>query len=122
MRMTVRTKVEGIHKWPEAPAPVAFLRHPHRHVFRVTLTLPVSHEHRELEFFMVKAELDTMLQQVSEPYHFTNPTLRDFGTSSCETIAKAVLGWVKTKFSPAGPIEVDVQEDDESSASATWDN
>ena len=78
--IVVRTSFEGIHKYSDAPQEVAFLREPHRHLFVVEVEMEVFHSDRELEFIMVKHNLNKFL--------FSKP----FGIrSSCEQMASEII-------------------------------
>ncbi len=100
----VRTQFEGYHCWENAPeGPTAFLRNVHRHLFHVKLTLPVSHNDRQLEFFAVKAELDLYIER-----RWTRASF----TFSCEQIAEELL----KRFPMA--VECEVSEDGENGAIA----
>lgn len=107
-RIEVKVEFEGIHNWPEAPDEVKFLRHPHRHMFGVVLRIPVTHDDRELEFVMVKRELEQML----ELQHGTSGNTHLLGRLSCEQIAEQVINWCHIKYDRYG-IECGVFEDGE---------
>ena len=49
----IQTQFTGYHRWDDAPDCVAFLRNTHRHVFHVKVTVPVQHNDRAIEFFMM---------------------------------------------------------------------
>lgn len=74
--ITVKTKFEGVHCYPNAPEEVAYLRNPHRHEFHVEAEIEVFHDDRELEFIMVKHRIDEFFEIHSE-----------LGSMSCEMIA-----------------------------------
>lgn len=78
----VRTRFEGMHAYKNAPDEVAFLRNMHRHMFHVELISEVFHDDRELEFFIVKKQLDEFIG-ARFPYG------EDAG--SCEQIAEAIM-------------------------------
>lgn len=84
--IVVRTNFEGIHRYADAPHEVAFLQEPHRHIFTVEVEMEVFHNDRELEFIMVKRNLNKFL--------FNKP----FGIrSSCEQMATEIISFlVKT--------------------------
>lgn len=63
MNIIVRTQFEDYHKWAEAPEEVAFLKNKHRHIFYVEIKCSVNHNDRELEFFMVKKQLDFFIEK-----------------------------------------------------------
>ena len=49
---------EGIHKYPDAPAGVEFLKYPHRHMFHFRVEIEVFHDDRDIEFILFKRELE----------------------------------------------------------------
>ncbi len=51
---------EGIHHYPNAPAGVEFLAHPHRHMFHFRITVDVFHNERDIEFILFKRELENL--------------------------------------------------------------
>lgn len=75
----VRTTFAGFHRWKDAPESVAFLRAFHRHVFHVELTVHVTHDNREKEFFTLKEALDDYLAIT-----WLNQKFED----SCEQVAR----------------------------------
>jgi len=80
--------LEGLHCWPDAPEKVEFLRHPHRHQFIISVTLSVNGSDREVEFFLLKSDLQAWLS--SYPGYRGHARLKDLGTRSCEHIAEEV--------------------------------
>lgn len=101
----VQTTFVGFHRWKDAPAPVEFLRNWHRHVFHVTLTVEVGHDNRDVEFFVLKHELNAYLKTHWDDKHFE---------ASCEQIAKAVVTeFVRRKYDV---ILAKVSEDGENGA------
>lgn len=81
--ITVKTRFAGIHRYPDAPMEVDFLRHPHRHDFHVEVTIEVFHDDREIEFFMLKTRVDDYLK-LYEEYNRGS-------CGSCETIARSLF-------------------------------
>ena len=49
---------EGIHKYPDAPKEVEFLKYPHRHIFKFKVAIEVFHGDRDIEFFIFKRCLE----------------------------------------------------------------
>ena len=84
----VKNQIEGIHYYAQAPEEVAFLRHPHRHVFHVETEVEVFHHDRELEFIMVQR----YLQKVLADMDLNNVHL------SCEMIAKNIVTAIRDKY------------------------
>lgn len=101
--IVVKSQFEGIHAWPDCPHDdVGFLRHPHRHIFHVTLKIKVSHDDRELEFIRVKRKLN----------YFLNTFDINLTSTSCEMLAKEI----GTYFFPFPVYMVSVFEDGENGA------
>lgn len=78
----VKSEFIAQHRWKDAPQKVAFLRNYHRHIFKVELYLRVKKLNRELEFFLVKEELDNFLEA-----NWAGKRLE----MSCEMIAEKLL-------------------------------
>lgn len=54
----INTSFVGFHRWDNAPEEVSFLRDLHRHLFNVKVTIEVSHNDRDVEFFLLKKDVD----------------------------------------------------------------
>jgi hypothetical protein len=80
----VRTEFEGVHHWPDAPEIVSFLRHPHRHLFKLEVRFCVLHPDREMEFFIMKNEVKSYLEEL-RVFLIHNPEM------SCEAMAEWML-------------------------------
>jgi hypothetical protein len=76
----VTSEFVALHRWPDAADPVEFLKHPHRHLFKVRLVVEVTHDNRDVEFLTLKDEL----------INFTYPGRFPI-EASCETMAKTIL-------------------------------
>lgn len=77
MSIVVTFRFEGIHCWPDAQDPVAYLSFPHRHVFHVEAVKDVTHAEREIEIIQFKHEMRKYCADVFQGPH----------TLSCETMA-----------------------------------
>lgn len=78
----VRTEFEGFHHYPNAgkiDPRIEFLEHEHRHMFKVEVTISVTHTDRELEFFLVKWALNDFIKSGNQNH------------KSCEMIATDIL-------------------------------
>lgn len=110
--MTIVTLVEakltvpGVHHWPDAPHRVAHLRALHRHLFVIRAVKAVDHDDRDVEFQILKSDIEGWFQMT---YKRWNTETYDFGTASCEVLAKCIL----LNFDLA---ECSVHEDDENGA------
>jgi hypothetical protein len=83
--IVVRVTVAGEHFWRDAPAEVAFLRNPHRHLFTFEVEMAVDHSDRQREFFLVADYIRERLRK-SFDAHVLSGALR-FGERSCEQLA-----------------------------------
>ena len=89
MKIFVTTQFEGLHRWKDAPAEVAFLREYHRHMFHVRFEVEVTEEDREIEFILLKRELNDLIRVL-----FGGAELDD----SCETIARRILDFMTREY------------------------
>ena len=99
----VNLEHEATHNWPEAREKlpeVGFLADEHRHVFHIKLMKRVEHGDRDVEFIVLKRQVQVYLR---EKYG------RTFGRKSCEDIAEELL----TQFQC---VQVRVLEDGENGA------
>lgn len=88
----VKANFSGSHFWKNAPNEVAFLRQPHDHIFFVEAEIEIKELDRELEFFMVRRNIDNFLNN-----------FRDYGRGqsfeySCEQLATFIIEYLKTKY------------------------
>ena len=93
----------GFHAWPDAPDVVGYLKHPHRHLFRVRLgLLGLYCQDREEEFHLVQAWARTRFKEI----------VQDGG--SCEVMARALALQARARFGCS--CEAEVWEDQECGA------
>ena len=111
--ITAHTSVAGLHYWPDAPPRRAYLANLHRHLFRLSVTVPVSHNDRDVEFHDLQEASERALRDHGSPYH-PESSLLDFGSSSCETLAVLVADLLEARG--FHPIIVVVSEDGENEA------
>ena len=82
--VVVKTQFEGLHQWENCPyLSVAFLKEIHRHIFYVTVYFKVEGSDRELEFFLMKKEIEKVISSRLAP-----PNL---GSLSCEMMAEKII-------------------------------
>ena len=108
----VRTSFEGIHKWNDAPIEVDFLKCPHRHIFHVEAKLPVTHDDRQLEFFMVKRILNDIIDKLYPQV--------EIGQKSCEMIASEIGEEIMKVYGFRKDFSVSVSEDNENAGIVEW--
>lgn len=112
----VKHAFAGIHCWEDCPIEeVSFLGNPHRHIFHVEVKLPVTHNDRDLEFFMVLQFLKTTIERM---YVWENG-IAMLGSSSCEMIAEDIVGHLSNEYS-VNWAECYVSEDGENGAIVKW--
>lgn len=103
-------RVEGLHHWPDAPAPESYLRQSHRHLFVVTIRLQVFHEDREIEINAFTRWLQSeLLPSLAITPADSGPA--DFGSQSCEQLAERVCERVRTQHGSSRWMECEVLED-----------
>ena len=111
--IVVTLRVEGIHRWIDAPEfkpEVAYLEHPHRHIFYIKVKKVVTHADRDIEIIVFKRDILRYLQKYFD--YGSKYQLHDFKKMSCEMIAEDIL----TTFEAT---EVEVLEDGENGAVVT---
>lgn len=87
----IREHVAGSHQWEDAPREVNYLRNEHRHTFIYEVKIRVEHGDRDVEFFMFKNKLNSVLKTM---YPNIDGILR-FGRRSCEMISEEVFNKIK---------------------------
>lgn len=105
--INVTTTAEFIHSYPDAPEEVSFLRSPHRHLLHIAAEIEVFSDDRELEFILVKRDLDLYLKCLK----LDTPSI-----SSCERIGHLILEHLQIKYGDNRDITVSVSEDGENGA------
>jgi len=102
----VRTEFEGYHYYPGASRideRIKFLESMHRHMFKVEVKISVTHDDRELEFFLVKWALKEYIDSVDMDY------------KSCEMMADQIINtFLIPSYGADRYYEVTVSEDGES--------
>ena len=108
-RVFCTTKFEGIHCYPDAPMEVRYLAGEHRHMFGVKVEMEVFDDDREVEFIMLKHEVEYAISCLTPD--------GKLGSLSCEQIAKSIVHYLRDKFDGADRvIVVTVDEDGENGA------
>ena len=93
---------EGIHKYPDAPDEVDFLRYPHRHIFHFKVQIEVYNDDRDIEFFIFKRWLESLYAD----------DILQLDYKSCEMMADDLAKQIKDKY-PGRQLSIDVSEDGE---------
>lgn len=103
-KIFIKTSFEACHRWKDAPSAVSFLRNYHRHIFYVKVEFEVTHDERQLEFFMVRRAVDAFLKKEFVGRSF------DY---SCEHIARALFSYLSLEEKSGSVLSVEVNEDNE---------
>jgi len=98
----VTTQKELIHKYPEAPEEVGYLKNSHRHIFFFRIYLEVQSNDREIEFIKFKHYVNSILPKDGT----------DINSSSCEMLAEWLYNAI-SKVYPKRKMKIIVSEDDE---------
>lgn len=96
-------RLVGFHHWPLAPSHRAYLGVSHRHLFGVRVTLPVTHDDRDIEFHDLHEIIGEVWQE-------------DWQGASCETIARILGQRIQKLGHGIQWIVVEVDEDQEAGA------
>lgn len=103
----VRGQFEFIHRYTNAPQEVAYLRSMHRHIANYEVELEVFHDDRELEFIMVKHEIDSFIESYKRQWP---------ETISCEQVAMEIAKMLQANHGFDRYLTVAVFEDNENGA------
>jgi hypothetical protein len=111
-KVWVTFQKEGIHCFPQAATDpklntgdeydVAFLAHPHRHIFHFRVSIDIFHDDRELEFIQFKRWLENL---------YSGKVL-ELNYKSCEMIADDLYLQIAEKY-PDRDVHIEVSEDGE---------
>jgi len=81
-QVIIQFKIEGFHKYPNAPQDVSFLSNIHRHVFSVKCFFAVAKLTREREIFICREQVkNRLIEKYGEPCMFND----------CEMVATEIL-------------------------------
>lgn len=98
----VRFQQEGIHKYPDAPEGVEFLRYDHRHIFHFEVEVEVFHDDRDIEFILLQRELKALYRD----------EVLQLDYMSCEMMADQLYEYI-AKHYPGRDVTITVSEDNE---------
>lgn len=81
--------IEGIHNWENCPhKEVAYLKDPHRHLFKIKCYIDVEHNDRDVEFIIMKHQISDYFKK---NYWDEFRKIHIFGSMSCEMIAAELI-------------------------------
>ncbi len=98
---TVRFTREFFHRWPAAPAEVAFLANRHRHLLHFEVRLQQFGDDRDVEYFILTRKVQAWFDDLEWPE-----------STSCEMIAIKMKWWLETTYRDR-QVQVSVYEDTE---------
>ena len=110
----VRFQREGIHCYPAAGTDpnledVAFLAHPHRHIFHFEVKIAVVHNDRDIEFIQFKRWLESMFDD----------KILQLDHKSCEMISDDMFAMIAEKY-PDREVIISVSEDNENGSTIQY--
>ena len=97
----VKNQFDDVHCYPNAPKEVNFLKNMHRHTFMLESMIQIFHEDRELEFYIVKDYIDSIIPKLKQLVN----------GKSCENIAVFVLNELKLKYGNNRYYKISCSED-----------
>lgn len=111
----VKNELEATHSWPEASQffgdSIKFLEVAHRHIFKIETLIKVTHEDRDLEFFIIKNKIKQICNKL---YPIKDgESIPRLGRKSCETIAKEIIDELLDFYPGIVMIQIAVSEDGE---------
>lgn len=120
MSVITRLGVIGFHQWDNAPEEVAYLRHPHRHVFGIRVEVRVRLQDREVEFHMLNRDLRKVLEEKFETDEGLEHGEYQFGGQSCEMIGHTIGEALQAHPYRYNVLSVEVDEDGENTSRLWW--
>jgi 6-pyruvoyl-tetrahydropterin synthase len=118
----VTAQFEALHRWADVPLELDFLSHPHRHIFKVRLTVMPPHDEdlnsRAVEFITLKSELEHFLAMSYSECHPIHG--RGCMNESCESMATTIFNHFQEQGYDVH--SVSVSEDGENGAIVTDDS
>jgi len=111
-RIKVSEMFLGMHHWWNAPDEVSFLRSDHVHDFKTTVSCSVDHNDRDLEFYIIRKDLRSILKS---SFEVANGIYLLKG-KSCEDVARIVLDSFAKMYGKGRDWKVTVAENPQQSA------
>lgn len=108
-------RLPGMHHWPKAPADVAYLASPHRHLFTFRVEAVVYHSDRDVEFHTLQKWIFAALGGLYQSAY----GIFDFDARSCEHLAEE-LGRELQKAHQVNLSAIECWEDDENGSRVEW--
>ena len=106
--MKVTTSFEGVHYYKNATGDEEFLKHPHRHVFHLTVKIQQYHTNRDIEYIHFKRWLDNQLDSIL------------VNGKSCEMLCDIIYNLAQRKYMSKNTakrdVTIEVLEDGENGA------
>lgn len=102
----VSHRFAGIHHWPQASGKHEYLKHPHRHLFHLTVWIEQYHDNRDVEYLEFK---DWIVENCMGGV---------MNHKSCEMMARDLLEKIRKGFASwtTRQVRIEVLEDGENGA------
>jgi hypothetical protein len=100
--ITVAWDFDGYHRWPAAEGVRSYLADRHRHRFHCTVTIPVTHDDRQVEFHDLLDYCRSLTPDGAGPVELND--------ASCERVAEHLATTVARRFE-VSPVTAAVSED-----------
>jgi hypothetical protein len=88
----------GVHQWNNASGKVEYLRNLHHHYFFFKVWVSVDSDDREIEFILLRGELESFVNTLGEK------------VGSCEMMIREILNYLRDKY-PHRKYKIDVSEE-----------
>lgn len=105
----INTEKEFFHRYKDAPEEVWYLRNIHRHLLHIKVEVEVFSDDREIEFIMLKHNIDKYLS-----------TMRYDENDSCEILGNMLLLYVLSEYGHERDIDITISEDGENGVCVTY--
>jgi len=98
----VTAEKDMLHRYPNAPREVSFLKNEHRHNFKFKIYIEIFNNNRDIEFIIFQRFIKGILFKMA----------KEVNTNSCEDIANYIHSFIVEKY-PNRKIGIEVSEDGE---------
>ena len=73
----ITTQKEMFHRYPNAPKEVDFLKQRHKHMMKFKVSIEIYENDREIEFFIFKKQIETILEEYNDIGNWSLEQLSD---------------------------------------------
>lgn len=90
-KVTAGTRVNALHRWPEANGRRSYLAHHHMHDFSIRVEANVTHDNRQIEFHDLRDALERAVGLILSLNTTPLGGASSFGSMSCEQVGIEIL-------------------------------